>query len=150
MKSISKVVGAAALMLASAGALAGELVVTAASDAKRGGQTQVALDIATDGGVSGISFFLYTGALKAGSVDLSKCVSELPKGFSGTCAQRPDGIGVVAYADGMANFEAGMVSIGSVAVPVEAALRKGGLEVRELVFADVNGERVESRATVVE
>lgn len=140
----------AASMFASASALAGQLVVTPSSTTAKSGMSSVSLDISTEGNVSGFNFFVRTGELKAGSVDLSKCTSELPKGFVGHCAQRADGVGVIAYAEAKTTLPAGVVSIGRLGLPAEFLAKRSGIQIEELTLADVEGNVIVSESVVAE
>ncbi|MCC6506963.1 MAG: hypothetical protein IT475_16165, partial [Aquimonas sp.] len=90
MKFIGKTGLLAALIFGLSGiASAAEVLVTEGS-AEKSGASRVALDIVTDGNVSGFNFFVRTGEVK-GSINVGSCVSDLPKGFSGTCQVAKDG-----------------------------------------------------------
>lgn len=149
--NLFKVVFVAAVGVAvSSHALAGQLLVTLPGDQAKSGRATVSLDISTSGDVSGFNFFVRTGELKAGSVDLSKCVSELPKGFVGHCAQRADGIGVVAYAEGKQTLPAGIVAVGKLSLPLDASAKGTPVAIEELTLADVNGEVIRSESIVAQ
>ncbi len=149
MKSI-KTGFVCAVLLAAGTASAGQLVVTPASSAAKSGRVSVALDIVTEGNVSGFNFFVRTGELSEGSVDLSKCVADLPKGFTGHCSQRKDGVGVIGYAVGRETFASGLISVGSLGLPAEFSAKSGALVIEELTFADVDGNAVSSESVVAE
>lgn len=140
----------AASMLATTPVLAGQLVVTPSSSTAKSGASSVSLDISTEGNVSGFNFFVRTGELKAGSVDLSMCTSELPKGFVGHCVQRADGVGVIAYAEGKATLPAGVVSVGRLGLPAEFRAKRAGIQIEELTLADVEGNVIASESVVAE
>lgn len=131
-------------------AAAGELIVTPSGENSKSGSALVSLDISSNGDVSGFNFFVRTGELKAGSVDISKCTSELPKGFSGYCAQRADGVGVIAYAEGKQTLPAGVISVGKLGLPAEVLSKQGGVLIEELTFADVNGEVIQSKSMIAQ
>lgn len=128
-------------------AVAGELVVTAGAEAKSG-MSEVALDLATDGNVSGFNFLLRLPELKSGTVDTSKCLAQLPKNWSGACNHTKDGIYFFAMANGSETLAAGIAPLGSVYVPTLA--KSAGMSVEALVLADVNGDAVESRAEIAQ
>jgi len=122
---------------------AAELVLTASDTSAKSSSGQVALDIATDGNVSGFNFVVKLPAgTKLGAADLSGCLADLPKGFSGDCRQGPEGIYVFAMANDKSTLPAGVISVGRLALP--AALAKAELVIDQLVFADVDGVAIES------
>lgn len=150
MKTTSVFAVVVASIFASASALAGQLVVTPSSGTAKSGVSTVSLDISTEGNVSGFNFFVRTGDLKAGSVDLSNCTSELPKGFAGHCVQRVDGVGVIAYAEGKTTLPAGVVSIGRLGLPAEFSAKRNAIQIEELTLADLEGNVVASESVVAE
>ncbi len=79
-----KTLGAAALMLAfAASAGAADLLLTQGA-AKRGDKaSMVGIDIVSDGDVRGFDFVIPVE--KGMKVDTSRCLSNMPKGFQGTC-----------------------------------------------------------------
>lgn len=137
------------LVLGAASAVqAGELVVTPASSEAKSGMYEVALDLATDGDVSGFNFLLKLPELKEGAVDTSKCLAQLPKGWSGACNHTKDGVYFFAMANGSETLQAGIAPLGSVLVPTLA--KSGGVSVEHLVLADVNGDAIQSRAEIAQ
>jgi hypothetical protein len=125
-------------------ASAADLIVTAGDAQAKSGISRVALDIATDGNVSGFNFVVVIPAdAKAGSVDVSKCLSDLPKGFTGDCRVGPEGVYVFAMASDKSVLPAGVVSLGSLGLPANLA-KSEGLTIDQLVFADVNGDQISS------
>ncbi len=124
-------------------ASAAELVITASNVNEKSSSGQVALDIATEGNVSGFNFVVKLPAgLKSGLVDVSNCLADLPKGFSGDCRQGPEGVYVFAMANDQSTLPSGVTSLGRLVLP--AALAKSELVIDQLVFADVKGETVQS------
>jgi hypothetical protein len=122
---------------------AAELVLTASDANAKSSSGYLALDIATDGNVSGFNFVVKMPAgTKLGMADLSNCLADLPKGFSGDCRQGPEGIYVFAMANDKRTLPSGVISVGRVALP--AALAKSDLVIDQLVFADADGEVIES------
>lgn len=127
---------------------AAELVVTQADSASKAGRLSVSLDLASDGDVTGFQFILRSSEqMKLGAVDVSKCLADLPKGFSGGCQQNADGIYVSAMsADGSA-LPDGVISIGSLRLPGQIA--KGALTVDQLEMIGANAEVLSSSDQVV-
>lgn len=134
---------AAALLGLSLSANAADLLLTPSSAKSRG--AAVALDIVTDGNVSGFNFVVRFGAdFDHSSVNVSKCLAELPKSFSGECRANKDGVYVFAMANNRENLTAGVTALGSISLG--GGLAKSGLkaEVSQLTFADADGNSVES------
>ena len=127
---------------------AGQLIVTPSSSSAKSGVASIALDVVTDGNAAGFNFFVRTGELKRGSVDLSKCVSELPKGFVGTCAQRADGVGVIAYSESNGTLPAGMTPVGSLGIPAALLGKGSAITIEELTFADSSGDRLQAESII--
>ncbi len=122
---------------------AAELVLTPSESNAKSSSGQVALDIATDGNVSGFNFVVKLPSdSKIGIADLSNCLADLPKGFSGDCRQGPEGIYVFAMANDKSTLPSGVISVGRISLP--AALAKSSLVIDQLVFADADGEVIAS------
>lgn len=143
------VVAASVGLMLSFSAGAAELLVTKAASQSKAGGTRVALDLVTDGDVSGFNFFLRTGDLGAGKVDLSGCVAELPKSFGGECRASKDGVYVFAMANARTTLPAGVTAIGSVVLPSSLA-KSSSYAIEELEIADVDGKSIEKSAQVVQ
>lgn len=124
-------------MLVSPSIEAADLLVTQGGDASKSGRVSVALDIASDGEVSGFQFILRSGEeMKLGSVDLSKCLADLPKGFDGQCRQNKDGIYFFAMATGKDTLPAGVVSLGSLSLPGSEAKSEFVVDQLQMINAD--------------
>ena len=132
-------IGIASLFVGSASAA--ELLVTPASS--KSGNSQVALDIVSDGDVSGFQFAINVGKGLEGKVDVSKCLSELPSGFSGQCQLAKGKVFVIAMADRVTTLPAGVISVGSIEFPAatleKAGARKPTFSITDMEFVDVNG-----------
>lgn len=125
-----------------------ELVVTQADSASKSGRLSISLDLASDGDVTGFQFILRSSEqMKPGSVDVSKCLADLPKGFTGGCQQNVDGIYVSAMSADASALASGVVSVGSLSVPAELA--KGALTVDQLEMIGPNAEVLSSSDQVV-
>lgn len=121
-------------------ASATELLVTPVQ--AKGGNSRVALDIVSAGDVSGFQFTVNLGKAAARSADLSKCVSDLPAGFSGECRLVKGKVNVIAMADRMTTLPAGPISVGSIGFPASDVANAGGgaqVTIENLEFVDVNG-----------
>lgn len=138
-KNMLKIVGAA-LILSAGSASAAELLLTPA--ASKSGNTNLALDVVSDGEVSGFQFSIALDKAQAASVDLSKCVSDLPKGFSGECGIGNGKLTVIAMANGMTTLPAGAISVGSLGFPRSAAKAAQDLVIGDVEFVDVKGNPV--------
>lgn len=149
MKGIGKI-GLLAVMLAgSVGSAFGAEVLVTAGGAEKSGVSRVALDIVTEGNVSGFNFFVRTGELK-GAVNVSNCVADLPKGFSGSCQAAKDGVYVFAMADGKAVLPSGVTAVGSIALPSGLAKAQRTISIEQLEFADVDGKSIAVTAQVAQ
>lgn len=137
-----------ALLAATCQVQAAELLVTPA--AGKGGAMNVALDLASEGDVSGFNFTINVGKGGASSANLSKCVADLPKGFTGECRLTNGKVIVFAMADRMTTLPAGVVSIGTLSLR-GTGLAKGGaaaLTVEEMEFVDVKGVPLQAKSRV--
>lgn len=149
MISKLKVVLALTCALSVPSAFAAELVVTQAESAsKSSGRVSISLDLASSGDVSGFQFVLRSSEqLKAGSIDTSSCLSDLPKGFSGQCRLNPDGVYFSALASDKSTLPRGVVSLGTLSIPSELA--KGALVVEQLEMINAEAEVISSSDQVV-
>lgn len=125
-------------------AFSAELVVTAAQSK---GQLALSFDMVSEGDVAGFNFKVNVPGLSDQSRKLPKCVAELPKGFSGDCTVRKEGIYVYAMSDSPnVALPAGVNSIGQVVISYPAALVKSkgalGLTVTELAAANNNAQEI--------
>jgi hypothetical protein len=131
--------------LVSLSSVAAELLVTPATSLSKIGGRSVALDLVTDGNVSGFNFVVRLGSeLDGKSVDVSKCLVELPKGFSGGCKQNKDGIYVAAMSNDASTLPAGVTGVGTIVLG--SALAKGGAQVAidSLVLINEKAETISS------
>lgn len=96
-------------------ASANELLVTPAQS--KSANTSIALDIVSDGDVSGFQFALDFGNTKIAKANLSRCLSELPSTFAGECRQVGSKIYVIAMANQMVALPAGVIPVGQVTIP---------------------------------
>lgn len=124
---------AGSLLLAGA-VSANELIVT--SEKSAGGQA-AALDFSSKGQASAlqIRFAVPSGA----SVNLSKCVSDLPATHGGECRYDKGVLTILVYSDTNAKLPAGVVSIGTVSVASKAG---GSLAMTELLAFDAQANKL--------
>lgn len=120
MKAIIVAMMLTAPMLA--GAAGSNQLIAVPAAAK--GAAMVSLDFASGGSAAGFQFKIDVGVKNAKDVDLSACVSSLPKNRSGSCGFQ-DGmvVGAVYSPDGTA-IPAGVISVGRIAVKGGAAQAK--------------------------
>lgn len=148
-KSLNRALALAAggLFLVSFQAGAAELLVTPVT--AKGGNASVALDIVSDGNVSGFQFSVDLGKGAARSADLSKCVADLPAGFSGECRLAKGKVNVFVLADKMAALPAGPVSVGSIGFAA-SDMKAGGAKftIENLEFVDVKGQVLPATSAV--
>lgn len=149
MKSFGKVGLLAVILTASVGSAIGAEVLVTAGGAEKSGSSRVALDIVTEGNVSGFNFFVRTGELK-GAINVSNCVADLPKGFSGSCQAAKDGVYVFAMADLKTVLPAGVTAVGSITLPGGLAKAQRSISIEQLEFADVDGKSVAVTAQIAQ
>jgi hypothetical protein len=139
---------AGGLIFASTQVGAAELLVTPVQ--AKGGNASVALDIVSDGNVSGFQFSVNLGKGAARSADLSKCVADLPAGFSGECRLNKGVVNVFVLADKMTALPAGPVSVGSIGFGASDLAKAGGAKftIENLEFVDVKGQVLPATSAV--
>jgi hypothetical protein len=139
---------AVSALLVSSACFSAELLVTQSDSASKSGSVAVTLDLASAGDVSGFQFILRSSEqMKLGSVDISKCLADLPKEFSGECRQNVDGIYFSALATGTTVLPSGVISLGSLRLP--ASLAKGVLTVDQLEMINAAAEVISAQEQVV-
>lgn len=139
MKTLQMLIATAALGF-SASAFSSELLVTQGESSAKSGQRSVSIDIVSAGDVSGFNFFVRTGQLKAGSIDLSSCVEALPKNFDGECRQGLEGVYFYAIARGREALPAGVNPVGKLRLP--SGVEVVGIE--ELAMGDIEGNSIDA------
>lgn len=139
---------AGGLIFASMQVGAAELLVTQGKG--KGGNANVALDIVSDGNVSGFQFTVNLGGKAvARSANLAKCVSDLPAGFSGECRLVEGKVNVFVLADKMAALPAGPVSVGSIGFAASDVAKAGSkITIENLEFVDVKGQVLPATSAV--
>lgn len=131
-------------------AFAADLVVTQSEATSKSGRVSFSIDLASSGDVSGFNFILRTNAeLKRGSVDVSKCVADLPKAFAGECRVNKDGIYFFAMSNDKSVLPSGVISVGKVSMPAELT-SKGALSIDMLEMIDASGEIITSNAELAQ
>lgn len=126
---------------------AAELLVTPVT--AKGGNASVALDIMSDGNVSGFQFTVNLGKASPRSADLSKCVADLPAGFSGECRLVKGKVNFFVLADKMTALPAGPVSVGSIGFAASDMAKAGGkISIENLEFVDVKGQVLPATSSV--
>lgn len=146
-------VAAAASLAMSSAVSANELLITPAQG--KAANPAIALDIVSDGNVSGFQFALDFGKAKLAKVDVSRCLSELPSSFAGKCQQVGSKVYVIAMANQMATLPAGMVPVGSIVAFAQAESKAGGSQgqrfvVTDLEFVDVKGGILQAQSKISE
>lgn len=116
-------------------ASANELLVTPVQS--KNASTAIALDIVSDGNISGFQFALDFGKAKLAKMNLSRCLSELPSSFAGECRQVGSKVYVIAMANQMVTLPEGIVSIGSIATTVPSTEKAGNGQKRSFVITDL-------------
>lgn len=147
-------VAVAASVAFSSVASANELLVTPSQS--KGASPSIALDIVSDGDVSGFQFALDFGNAKIAKADVSRCLSELPSSFAGKCQQVGSKIYVIAMANQMTTLPAGIVPVGSVTVSAPALGRTAvqskaqTFKITEMEFVDVKGNVLQTQSKISE
>lgn len=93
---------------------ANEVMVTEAK-ISHGGKA-LALEIESDGNASTFQLFINVPGAKAKDVDLSRCLSNLPKTHTGGCVLKDGQIRLGAYSQSLAKLPAGVLQVGTVIV----------------------------------
>lgn len=136
MRNLNKIMlGAALSVLGSGAAFAGNtIVVTDVGNAKAG--RVVSLDMQSAGDTAAFQFALDLPA-GAGNVNTSKCLSELPKGYSGVCESKGGRVAAVIFGANNTPLPAGMISLGTISFTGGQA--KSGIRVSDVVGSSASG-----------
>ncbi|HVF34910.1 MAG TPA: hypothetical protein VND91_06270 [Candidatus Saccharimonadia bacterium] len=136
MLNQSKILATAVALLFAGGASANTLLVTQGGASGNAGL--VALDFQSNGDVSA---FQFTVDLPKGiaSIDTSKCLSELPKGFTGVCRSKGNRVAAVVYSGNTTTFPSDVVSLGTISYNGSIAKDAGGIVVGNMVASTPSG-----------
>lgn len=146
-KNLVGFASAIGLLLASSSSFAAELLVT--KGVAKGTGSRVSLDVVSEGDVSGFNFTVALGKVQASKADLSKCVSELPKGWSGECNLVNGKVIIIAMADRMTTLPAGAVSVGSIGFnTADMSKAQQAITIENMEFVDVKGNVLQATTTV--
>ena len=139
MLNQSKILATAVALLCAGAASANTVVVTQVG--ARGNTGLVALDFQSNGDASA---FQFTVDLPKGvsSIDTSKCLAKLPKGFTGVCQSKGNRVAAVVYSGSTTTFPADMVSLGTISY--NGSLAKG---VDEIVVSNLVGSTPSGKET---
>lgn len=138
----------AGLGLATAAPAFGSEVLATVAAGK--GNTGIALDIVSDGGIAGFSFAIEVPGISEKSANLKGCIAEIQaKGFSGGCSVANGKIMVIASADKPSTLlPQGLVSVGKVYFSQSNAKAGGAIQVTGVEFSDNNGKSQPGTAKV--
>lgn len=127
---------AAAVGLLVAGVASANTVVVTQGGARDAGL--LALDFQSSGDVSA---FQFTVDLPKGvsNIDTSKCLSELPKGFTGVCRSKGNRVAAVVYSGDNTPFPADVVALGTVSYSGSLAKDAGSIVVGNMVGSMPSG-----------
>jgi len=126
-------------------ASANELILSQES-AKSGGASAFALDYQSDGAAVALQIRLSVPGASEKNVNLSKCLSELPKSHEGTCTMTKSGeVLLVIYSGTNAALPAGLVPIGSIGV--RNIGKSGRVAVTELLVSDKNAQPIKATSS---
>lgn len=127
---------ATAIGLLFAGVASANTVVVTQGGARASGL--VALDFQSSGDVSA---FQFTVDLPKGvsSIDTSKCLAELPKGFTGVCRSKGNRVAAVVYSGNNTPFPADMVALGTISYSGSIAKDAGSIVVSNMVGSTPSG-----------
>jgi hypothetical protein len=117
---------------------AAEVVVTGGVSK---GASSFGLDLSSSGDVASFNFRVFVPGADMAKVDLSKCASELPKSWKGSCAVAKGAIYVIANSEDGSALPAGLHSVGLIRVAqglAKIGVREG-LVVDELFIGDAQG-----------
>jgi hypothetical protein len=123
-------------------------VVDGGDQAKRGGShTFAAIDVSASDAIAGFSFRVNVPGLHPKRVDLSKCVSDLPKGFDGKCSAIDGAVVFVAMSMSPdVSLPAGVSSVGSISFA--SASKSDGITVTELAMGTQDAQPVAAVAKI--
>lgn len=138
------------LLVASVGISAKQMDNTALiseAQAGRNGARIAAIDFQSDGEVSAFQMRLVLPA-DAKKIDLSRCLKDLPKEFTGVCNANGNKVAITVYSPSNKAAPAGLVSVGKVsfvsATSGKIAVDKLSASKRSAEAAQVSAAKVES------
>lgn len=141
-----------ALGFASSSVQADELILTRGAQAKAGVSQVYSLDFVTSGDAVAFQFNIaLPKGVDASHVDLTNCVSELPKSHTGQCNVANGQIIGLVFNDTNEAFSAGVVSVGKIAISVGQRRSLGkDLKVSQFLVSDSKAQPISARAEIVE
>jgi hypothetical protein len=95
---------------------AGEAGQVWLTEAKMKGSNAIALDLETDGRVAAFQFFINVPGVSESEVDLSSCLSSLPKSHQGGCVFKDGQVRLGAFSTSLSTLPAGMTKIGTIRI----------------------------------
>lgn len=147
-KFSSSIVAALLLVAANSAFAAEELVITTSATAKAKAGVVVALDMMTEGNTAAIQFNIaLPKGITAEQVDLSQCVTDLPKTHRGECNVAKGQIIGIAYNDEGVTLPAGLVSIGKIRFNGKMSAR-ANLKVLNFVASTSDAKELSTATTV--
>jgi hypothetical protein len=139
-KSYRKIVVGSALLFGVAATQADDLIVT--HGLAKGGAV-ASIDLSTSGSASAFEFQLQVPK-GVKSVDVSKCVAEIPKSHEAKCVLRDGIIHGMVYSLANERLPAGVISVGQVKM-VGASARLTAIEV---LVADDQAQKIEAKSMI--
>jgi hypothetical protein len=121
---------------------ANQLLVSNAASSNKSG-SMIGLDMVSNGDAVAIQFKVFVG--ENAKVDLSACVSDVPKGFSGQCSFVKGTVIGIVYNDNNALLPKGAVKIGSIRVS-----NGSDAKVTEFLASDASAKAVQADSRSVE
>ena len=116
------------------------------TEAKVKGANSFALDLETEGSVAAFQFFVKLPAgVREADVDLSKCLSALPKSHQGGCVFKDGQVRLGAFSPTLEAFPAGMTSIGSITIKGKGL---GAVELTDVELSDKSSKVIPSTVHV--
>lgn len=140
MKIVSVALVAASLLFGASSALAANEVIVADGGDKA--KSAFSLDIVSDGKASGFQFSIPVDLSARGaqkSLDLSRCLSDLPKTHQGKCVYRAkkQDVLVIVYSLDNKLLPEGIVGLGTVQIP---GVNAKSSPVKDVIFASPQGK----------
>ncbi len=137
-----------ALAIASSSAFANgsdQFVITGA--ASKGGTAAYSIDLSTDGRAVVFQAFFSVEGATGDNFDLSKCMSGLPKGWSGKCEYVNGKIVLVGYSPSLTALPAGLQNVGTIGV---SRVKVNSMVVSDVEIGARDGSLISSAFTIAE
>lgn len=143
MKGFYRSLVVVAVSMFACSAMADDLIITSAKSIKNNTHS---LDIVNSGQAVAFQFeMILPKGLSPKQVDLTQCLSELPRTHHGSCSITAGKIIGFAYSDSNKALPAGMVPVGRVVINgTSKARNSGALKISQFLLSDANAQPIET------